>query len=148
MTRIIPVHTIPELKRGDKILKIPLYAFSSAWRKQHKDLFKTFAHRVDKSLKIPPDITKFLEQHAKPEEDADLNELPALPVPQQPHFDVGSHEGGNEDEGDKDGYEAGNEDKQGVPVGGDEEFGDAAAELDEEAQKEMEMNPEAAISGE
>ncbi|KAG9089033.1 hypothetical protein FRC06_001735 [Ceratobasidium sp. 370] len=141
--QIVPSDSIPELKHGNKILKIPYYAFGKSWCQKNKKLMTDFAHHIDFDRKTPPDISHFLEANQKREDldkDTVVNEGPVpVPMGEHPQLDVVDREEEGEN-GNKGGDEG-----DGQCIEGDEEFGKAADldDDDEAARQEMELDPNA-----
>ncbi|KAF8604297.1 hypothetical protein BDV93DRAFT_507931 [Ceratobasidium sp. AG-I] len=105
-----------------------------------------FAHCVNTSLKIPPNISDFHEQYQKPKvEDEDtskIDKLSLIVAAQQPVLDTGNYEGSN-----KDGYKPGEDDpdKEGAPIAEDDEFGNGTEDKEDEMEEELDPDAESAV---
>ncbi|KAF8599832.1 hypothetical protein BDV93DRAFT_511373 [Ceratobasidium sp. AG-I] len=116
----IPANTTPELKRGDQIMKIGLWAFSTQGKpKQPENEDENNTRNDDASNGYPV-------------------------VPQRPSLGLEGEVRDGENSGNKKEGEGDDDDDEGAPMGGDHEFEDVADLLDEEAHKEIEIDPLAA----
>ncbi|KAG9104778.1 hypothetical protein FRC06_010285 [Ceratobasidium sp. 370] len=90
--QIVPSDSIPELKCGNKILKIPYYAVGKLWHQKNKKLMTDFAHPIDFDRMTPPNISHFLEDNQKCKDldkDNVTNKGPVLmPMGEYPWLDV------------------------------------------------------------
>jgi hypothetical protein len=125
VVRIVPSEGIPDLQFKGKIVPIPLFAFSKAWRTANKPLIESNSHRIDLTATKPPDITHFLVKYSPPESSQGSQNNAPLLAPEVLRVDVT----GNEEEGEGplvevDGMEGGGrntEDGEEGYVGEDEE---------------------------
>lgn len=113
----IPFEDLPDLKCGDKIVKIPLFAFNTEWRESHQDFINANLHRIDKSLEKPPNVKFLFDKYPNDDDKSGTKETNDAPIGEGVGGDGAADDGGNEaDEEDEDREE--DEEDEGIGASG------------------------------
>ncbi|KAG9091694.1 hypothetical protein FRC06_000452 [Ceratobasidium sp. 370] len=152
-TVVVKTDEIPDVRRDGKIIKIPLFMFSSVWRRKHKTLIDRSAHLIDLDLKNPPDLDAFFHKYQRQENEEGEGPVPE-PVPERPWPDVTDDQDDlGLDDGDEDArrlVDGGEvwvndvEGNMGLGAGEDGEIGELGEEDERDANEELDprtLNP-------